>query len=300
MVSYIDDHRDRFGVEPICAVLPIAPSTYYEHKAKQRDPERRSDRAKRDDNLKPEIHRVWEENFQVYGARKVWLQLSREEIEVARCTVARLMKTLGIQGVRRGKKTFTTVTDHDLVRPRDAVNRDFTADRPNALWVADLTYVATWRGFVYVAFVIDAYARRIVGWRVSNSLKTDIALDALEQALYDRQVREDALIHHSDRGVQYVSIRYSERLSEVGITPSVGSIGDSYDNALAETIIGLYKTEIIRQQGPWRNLEDVEFSTLTWVDWFNNKRLLESIGDMPPAEKETMYYQKLKRSAEAA
>ncbi len=300
MVAYIDEHRDRYGVEPICQVLPIAPSTYYDHKAKQRDPQRRSDRAKRDDVLKPEIQRVWNDNFQVYGARKVWLQLNREEIEVARCTVARLMKALEIQGVRRGKKTFTTITDYALSKPRDAVNRDFTVDRPNALWVADLTYVATWRGFVYVAFVIDAYARRIIGWRVWNSLKTDIALDALEQALYDREVVQNELVHHSDRGVQYVSIRYSERLSEIGITPSVGSVGDSYDNALAETIIGLYKTELIRQRGPWRNLDEVEYATLTWVDWFNNKRLLEPIGDMPPAEKEAMYYQRQEGTAEAA
>jgi len=299
MVSYIDEHRDRFGVEPICEVLPIAPSTYYEHKAKQRDSDRRSDRAKRDDDLKSEIRRVWDENFQVYGARKVWLQLNREAIEVARCTVARLMKVLEIQGVRRGKKTFTTITDDALARPRDAVNRNFTVDRPNALWVADLTYVATWRGFVYVAFVIDAYARRIVGWRVSSSLRTDIALDALEQALYDRQVSENDLIHHSDRGVQYVSIRYTERLSEVGITPSVGSVGDSYDNALAETIIGLYKTEVIRQRGPWRNLDEVEYATLSWVDWFNNRRLLQPIGDVPPAEKENLYYQQLEGFAVA-
>ena len=300
MVDYIDQQKDRYGVEPICDLLPIAPSTYYSHKAKQRDPERRSDRARRDDVLKPEIQRVWDENFQVYGARKVRLQLNREEIEVARCTVERLMKALEIQGIRRGKKTFTTITDSALARPRDAVNRDFTVNRPNALWVADLTYVATWRGFAYVAFVIDAYARRIVGWRVSNSLKTDIALDALEQALYDRHVGQNKLIHHSDRGVQYVSIRYSERLSEVGVTPSVGSVGDSYDNALAETIIGLYKTELIRRQGPWRHLDEVEYATLSWVDWFNNKRLLQPIGDMPPAEKETMYYQQLEGAAEAA
>lgn len=266
MVDYIDQHRDRFGVEPICGVLPIAPSTYYEHKVCQREPDRRSDRARRDEALKPEIRRVWDENFQVYGARKVWLQLNREAIEVARCTV----------------------------------NRDFTVDRPNALWVADLTYVATWRGFVYVAFVIDAYARRIVGWRVSNSLKTDIALDALEQALHDRLVEREELIHHSDRGVQYVSIRYSERLSEVGITPSVGSVGVSYVNALAETIIGLFKTELIRQRGPWRNLDEVEYATLTWVNWFNHHRLLEPIGDVPPAELEQGYYQQLEESAQAA
>ena len=300
MIAYIDDHKRRFGVEPICEVLPIAPSTYYEHKAKQRDPDRRSDRAKRDEQLLPEIERVWLENFSVYGARKVWLQLNREAVDVARCTVERLMKTLGIYGVRRGKKIVTTIPAVIEDRPRDAVNRDFNVDKPNALWVADLTYVASWRGFVYVAFVIDAFARRIVGWRVSNSLRTDIALDALEQALYDRQVEQEGLIHHSDRGVQYVSIRYTERLGEVGITPSVGSVGDSYDNALAETIIGLYKTELIRQQGPWKNIEDVEFATLSWVDWFNNKRLLAPIGDIPPAEKEEAYYQQLTESAMAA
>ena len=300
MVSYIDNHRDRFGVEPICKELPIAPSTYYDHKARQRDPEDRSERARRDERLMPEIQRVWEENFRVYGARKVWLQLRREGVDVARCTVARLMKTLGIEGIRRGRRRVTTIPGKDVDRPRDAVNRDFTVARPNALWVADLTYVATWRGFVYVAFVIDAFARRIVGWRVSNSLRTDIALDALEQALYDCRIGRHALIHHSDRGVQYVSIRYTERLSEVGITPSVGSVGDSYDNALAETVIGLFKTELIRQQGPWRNLEAVEFATLSWVDWFNNRRLLQPNGDLPPAEKESLYFQQLEGSAEAA
>ena len=301
MAAYIDESKDRFGVESICNVLPIAPSTYYEHKAKQRDLTRRSDREKRDEVLKPEIERVWQENFKVYGARKVWLQLNREAIDVARCTVARLMKIIGIRGVKRGRRTITTIPDDALDRPRDAVNRDFNVSRPNALWVADLTYVATWRGFVYVAFVIDAFARRIVGWRVSNSLQTDIALDALEQALYDREAAQHGeLIHHSDRGVQYLSIRYTQRLSEVGITPSVGSVGDSYDNALAETVIGLFKTEVIRQQGPWRNIEDVEFATLTWVDWFNNKRLLEPIGDIPPAEKESEYYQQLEESAMAA
>ncbi len=301
MATYIDENKDRFGVEPICNVVPIAPSTYYEHKAKQRDPTRRSDREKRDAVLKPEIERVWQENFKVYGARKVWLQLNREAIDVARCTVARLMKIIGIQGVKRGRRTITTIAGNALDRPRDAVNRDFNASPPNALWVADLTYVATWRGFVYVAFVIDAFARRIVGWRVSNSLHRDIALDALEQALYDREAAQHGeLIHHSDRGVQYLSIRYTERLSEVGITPSVGSVGDSYDNALAETVIGLFKTELIRQQGPWRNVDDVEFATLRWVDWFNNKRLLEPIGDIPPAEKESEYYQQLEESAMAA
>ena len=301
MVTYIDKYRDRFGVEPICKVLPIAPSTYYGHKALQHDPDRRSDRAKRDDELKPEIQRVWDENFSVYGVRKVWRQLQREGFDVARCTVARLMRKLGLQGVVRGRRIKTTVPDNTAERPLDRVNRDFNVSRPNALWVADLTYVATWRGFVYVAFVIDAFSRRIVGWRVSSSLHADIALDALEQALYDRAVNENTdLIHHSDRGVQYVSIRYADRLSEVGIEPSVGSVGDSYDNALAETINGLYKTEVIRRQGPWRNIEEVEFATLTWVDWFNHRRLFEPIGNVPPAEKEEAYYQQPEGSAMAA
>jgi len=251
--------------------------------------------------LKPEIQRVWDDNFRVYGVRKVWRQLKREGFRVARCTVARLMRDLGLRGVVRGRKVKTTVPDELLDRPLDRVNRQFNAFRPNALWVADLTYVATWRGFVYVAFVIDAFARRIVGWRVSSSLRTGLALDALEQALYDRQKSEtEELIHHSDRGVQYLSIRYAERLQEAGIEPSVGSVGDSYDNALAETINGLYKTEVIRQQGPWRNIEDVEFATLTWVDWFNNRRLFETIGNVPPREKEIEYYQQLEESAMAA
>jgi len=301
MVTYIDDYKDRFGVEPICAVLPIAPSTYYAHKVKHRDPERRSARAKRDEALTPEIRRVWEENFRVYGVRKVWRQLNRDGIEVPRCTVERLMRDLSLRGVVRGRRVKTTVPSQGLDRPMDRVNRKFQASRPNALWVADLTFVATWRGFVYVAFIIDAFARRIVGWRVSSSLQTDIALDALEQALYDRGVNKQTdLIHHSDRGVQYLSIRYAERLAEVGIAPSVGSVGDSYDNALAETINGLYKTEVIRQQGPWRNIEDVEFATLTWVDWFNNRRLLEPIGNVPPAELEAAYYEQLEGSARAA
>ncbi len=230
MVTYIDEYKVRFGVEPICAVLPIAPSTYYAHKTRHRDPDRCSTRAKRDAELKPEIQRVWDDNFRVYGVRKVWRQLKREGFEVARCTVARLMRELGLRGVVRGRKVKTTVPDELLDRPLDRVNRQFKVFRPNALWVADLTYVATWRGFVYVAFVIDAFARRIVGWRVSRSLRTGLALDALEQALYDRQKSEtEELIHHSDRGVQYLSIRYSERLHEVGIEPSVGSVGDSYE-----------------------------------------------------------------------
>jgi transposase InsO family protein len=291
MVAYIDQHKDRFGVEPICDVLPIAPSTYYEQKGREREPDRRPPRAKRDETLKAEIRRVWDENFRVYGAHKVWKQLNREEVQVARCTVERLMRELGLRGVVRGRRVKTTIPDELADRRQDRVNRTFTVSRPNALWVADLTYVATWRGLVYTAFVIDAFARRIVGWRVSSSLRSDIALDALEQALYDRDIEDgQELIHHSDRGVQYVSIRYTERLAEAGIEPSVGSVGDSYDNALAETINGLYKTELIRQRGPWRSIEAVELATLEWVDWFNHRRLLEPIGNMPPAEKEDEYY----------
>ena len=292
MVTYIDNHKEKHGVESICNVLPIGPSTYYDWKVKQRQPEKRSIRAQRDDVLKVEIQRIWEENFRVYGVRKVWHQLKREDMMVARCTVERLMKKQGLRGVVRGRRIKTTLPDNLAARPLDRVNRDFKVTRPNALWVADLTYVATWRGFVYVSFVIDAFARRIVGWRVSNSLRTDIALDALEQALHDRHIGEqDQLIHHSDRGVQYVAIRYADRLAEAGINPSVGSVGDSYDNALAETINGLYKAELIRQQGPWRNLEAVEFATLTWVDWFNNRRIMETIGNVPPAELEAEYYE---------
>lgn len=237
-----------------------------------------------------DIERVWHENRMVYGARKVWRQLNREGIEVARCTVERLMRQMGLRGVVRGKRVRTTIPDDLADRPMDLVHRDFTATRPNQLWVADITYVATWTGFVYVAFVTDVYSRMIVGWRVSRSLRSDLALDALEQALYARPT-DDELVHHSDRGVQYLSIRYTERLAEAGIEPSVGSRGDSYDNALAETINGLYKTEVIRQKGPWRGIDQVEFETLSWVDWFNNKRLLEPIGDIPPREFEDLYYE---------
>ncbi len=291
MVSFIDEHRESYGVEPICKVLPIAPSTYYEQKARQADPDRLPARAKRDAVLRSEIRRVWEKNFCVYGPRKVWTQLNREQIRTARCTVERLMRGMGLRGaVRSSAFKKTTTRDDSTPRPADLVQRDFTATRPNQLWVSDLTYVVTWRGFVYVAFVVDAYGRRIVGWRASSSLRTDLALDALEQALYDRDVSSDC-VHHSDRGVQYLSIRYTERLAEAGIEPSVGSVGDSYDNALAETIIGLYKTEVIRRRGPWRNLEAVEFATLEWVDWFNHRRLLGPIGNIPPAEFEEAYYQ---------
>jgi len=293
MVAFIDDHRAEYGVEPICAVLPIAPSTYYAHKAREADPRLRPARAQRDEQLRVEIARVWGENLRVYGVRKVWRQLHREGAVVARCTVARLMSDMGLAGAVRGRRIRTTVPADVAERPGDLVKRDFTAERPNRLWVSDFTYVATWRGFVYVAFVIDVFSRRIVGWRVSSSLRTDLALDALEQAICEREEEtSDRLVHHSDRGVQYLSIRYTDRLAEAGIEPSVGSKGDSYDNALAESVIGLFKTEVIRQRGPWRSLEDVEFATLEWVWWFNHHRLLEPIGYVPPVEYEEAYYRR--------
>ena len=270
-------------------MLPIAPSTYYEQKARQADPRRLPARAQRDAVLCPEIERVWRTHRRVYGAKKIWKQLGREHIPVARCTVARLMGALGLRGVVRGRRVRTTIPDAQAERPRDLVQRQFHATRPNQLWVSDLTYVVTWRGFAYVAFVIDVFSRRIVGWRASSSLRSDLALDALEQALYDRETDGD-LVHHSDRGVQYLSIRYTERLAEAGIEPSVGSRGDSYDNALAETVIGLFKTEVIHRDGPWRGLEEVEYATLEWVAWFNTQRLLEPLGYLPPAEYEEQYH----------
>jgi putative transposase len=292
MVSFIDANRDVYGVEPICAQLPIAPSRYYEHKGRQADPERRPPRLRRDEALRPQIRRVHAENFGVYGARKVWRQLGREDIVVARCTVERLMRSLDLQGVVRGRKCQTTIAEEGAERPLDRVNRQFEANRPNRLWVADFTYVATWTGFVYVAFVIDVFARRIIGWRVARSMHAELVLDALEQAIWARSGIA-GVVHHSDRGSQYLSIRYSERLAEAGAQPSVGSVGDSYDNALAETIIGLYKTEVIHRRGPWRHLEAVEYATLEWVDWFNHRRLLEPIGNIPPAELEATYHQSL-------
>jgi len=301
MIAFIDDHRKAHGVEPICKVLPIAPSTYHDHVARRADPEKLSVRAKRDMALKPEIERVFADNFEVYGARKVWRQLNRESIPVARCTVERLMSDLGLQGVIRGKPVRTTVQDKAAPCPLDHVNRVFHAPAPNRLWLSDFTYVSTWSGFVYVAFVIDAYARRIVGWRVSRTAHANFVLDALEQALHERRpVRRGGLVHHSDRGSQYVSIRYTERLAEAGIEPSVGSVGDSYDNALAETINGLYKAELIHRRGSWRSFEAVELATLNWVDWFNNRRLLEPIGNIPPAEAEERYYTMLRAPAMAA
>lgn len=291
MISFIDDHREVYGVEPICKVLPIAPSTYRVQAARRRDPAKLPARAGRDAALMPEIARVFEENFRVYGVRKVWRQLKREGHDPARCTVARLMRSMGLQGVIRGKPARTTISDKAAPCPLDHVNRQFKAPRPNALWVSDFTYVATWSGFAYVAFIIDAYARRIVGWRVSRTAHTGFVLDALEQALRERRpLHRGGLVHHSDRGSQYVSIHYTERLAQAGIEPSVGSVGDSYDNALAESINGLYKAEVIHRRGPWRSLEAVEFATLEWVDWFNHRRLLEPIGNIPPAEAEAIYY----------
>jgi transposase InsO family protein len=301
MIAFIDDHRAVHGVEPICKVLPVAPSTYHDHAAKRADPGKLSARAQRDMALKPQIARVFVENFEVYGVRKVWRQLGREGVPVARCTVERLMADLGLQGVIRGKPIRTTVQDKAAPCPLDHVNRQFHVPAPNMLWLSDFTYVSTWSGFVYVAFVIDAYARRIVGWRVSRTAHANFVLDALEQALHERRpTHRGGLVHHSDRGSQYVGIRYTERLAEAGIEPSVGSVGDSYDNALAETINGLYKTEVVHRRGPWRNFEAVEIATLTWVDWFNNRRLLEPIGNIPPAEAEERYYATLNQQKLAA
>ncbi|WP_310345623.1 IS3 family transposase [Methylobacterium sp. BE186] len=301
MIAFIDEHRATYGVEPICRVLPIAPSTYHAHAARRADPGRLPARAKRDAVLMAEIRRVYEANFRVYGVRKVGRQLAREGIAVARCTVARLMRTMGLAGVVRGRKVRTTVPDPAASCPLDRVNRQFKAECPNRLWVADFTYVATWGGFVYAAFVIDVFARRIVGWRVSRSARADFVLDALEQALHQRRpFAGSGLVCHSDRGSQYVSIRYTERLAEAGIEPSVGGVGDSYDNALAETVIGLFKAEVIHRRGPWRTFEAVEYATLEWVDWFNHRRLLEPIGHIPPAEAEARYYAQAEVQALAA
>ena len=299
MIAFVDEHRGQYGVEPICRVLPIAPSAYHEHKARQADPSRLPERAQRDAALRAQIKRVFEENFHVYGVRKVWRQLRREGVDVARCTVARLMKNMGLAGAVRGKAVKTTVSDKAVPCPLDRVNRQFQVPAPNMLWVSDFTYVATWQGFVYVAFVveprgspdIDAFARRIVGWRVSRTADAGFVLDALEQAVHERRpASSGTLVHHSDRGSQYLSIRYTERLAEAGIEPSVGSVGDSYDNALAESVIGLFKTEVIHRRGPWRSLEAVEYATLEWVHWFNTSRLLEPIGNIPPAEAEANNY----------
>jgi putative transposase len=298
MIAFIDDHRRAYGVEPICKVLPIASSTYHAHAAKRGDPGKLCARAKRDVLRKAAVERVFAENFEVYGVRKVWRQLQREGFDTARCTVARLMRGMRLQGVIRGEPIQTTISDKAAPCLLDHVNRQFTAPRRNVLWGSDFTYVATWQGFVYVAFVIDTCARGIVGWRASRSAHAGFVLDALEQARHDRRpTHRGGLVHHSDRGSQYVSIKYTERLAEAGIEPSVGSVGDSYDNALAETINGLYKAEVIHRRRPWRSFEAVELATLEWVDWFNHRRLLEPIGNIPPAESEQRYF--AERAAQA-
>lgn len=293
-MDVIDRHRDAFGVGPICKVLRVAPSAYWRHAARQCRPELRSARARSDEALIPHVERVWRGNLEVYGADKVWRQLNREGVRVARCTVGRLMRRLGLRGAVRGKAVRTTVADPAAPCPLDRVNRQFTAQRPNQLWVADFTYVPTWQGFAYVAFIIGVFARYIVGWRASHSMRADFVLDAPEQALYARQPEPgDGLVHHSDGGSQYVPIRYSERLAEAGIEPSVGSKGDSYDNALAETVNGLYKAELIHRRAPWKTLESVELATLEWLSWFNHSRLLEPIGHIPPGEAEANYCRQL-------
>ena len=287
-MNFIDEHKLRWGVEPICRVLQVAPATYYA--ATIRPP---SARSRRDEVLKEAIKRIWAEHFGVYGADKVWAQLGREGVRVARCTVERLMRILGLRGVIRGKTSVrTTLGDAAAPRPADLVKRQFRAAAPNALWVADLTYVRTHSGWVYVAFVVDVFSRYVVGWQISRSLHTKLVLDALNMAYWRRRGQElTGLIHHSDRGGQYLSIRYTERLAEAGVVPSVGSKGDSYDNALAESFNGLYKTELIRHQGPWTGLEDVEHATLEYVDWFNARRLHGELGMVPPSEFEAIYYE---------
>ncbi|WP_433960126.1 IS3 family transposase [Escherichia coli] len=286
MMPLLDKLREQYGVGPVCSELHIAPSTYYHCQQQRHHPDKRSARAQHDDWLKREIQRVYDENHQVYGVRKVWRQLLREEIRVARCTVARLMAVMGLAGVLRGKKVRTTVS-RKTVATGDRVNRQFVAERPDQLWVADFTYVSTWQGFVYVAFIIDVFAGYIVGWRVSSSMETTFVLDALEQALWAR--RPSGTIHHSDKGSQYVSLAYTERLKEAGLLASTGSTGDSYDNAMAESINGLYKAEVIHRKS-WKNRAEVELATLTWVDWYNNRRLLGRLGHTPPAEAEKAYY----------
>jgi transposase InsO family protein len=295
-MAFVDAHRSSYGVEPVCRVLQIAPSVYWAHAARTADPSKRSARARRDDALKARIRRVYEENFQVYGARKIWRELARQGMAVARCTVERLMRAMGLQGAVRGKRVRTTTPDPARPCPRDLVKRDFRPARPNALWVADFTYVPTGQGFVYTAFVVDAFARRIVGWRVSRTANAGFVLDALEQALAQRRPDKAGLVHHSDRGAQYVAIKYADRLAQAAIEPSVGRTGDAHDNALAETINGLYKTELIRPRGPWRSLAAVEYATMEWVHWFNTRRLLGPVGHVPPAEAELRYYRNQKET----
>jgi len=294
MTGFIEEQRAVFGVGPICKVLPIAPSTYYARIAVECDPDRASDRAKKDVGDRKDVKRIYDASSQRYGARKVWHALRRDGKDIARCTVERLMKAMGIQGVVRGGKVITTNPDAAQPCPDDKVNREFVAPMPNRLWVSDFTYVSSWQGMVYVAFVIDVFARKIVGWRVSTSMTTSFVLDALNQAICQRCPSEtDNLIHHSDRGSQYLAIKYTERLAEVGIDPSVGSVGDSYDNALAESTIGLFKTEVINFQGPWKSMARVEWETLKWVNWYNTERLHSAIGYITPQEAEEAFYANL-------
>ena len=300
LVAFIDQYRLEFGVEPICAQLPIAPSSYYDFKRREQDPSRDPDRVRRDRELVEQIHRVHAENHGVYGARKIWNSLLQEGFEVARCTVERLMRTEGLAGVvRGGRRCRTTRSDPDAVGPPDRVNRQFVAEQPDALWVADFTYVATWAGFVYVAFVLDVYSRRIVGWRAAKTMKTELVLDALEQALWARG-KPQGLVHHSDRGSQYLSIRYSERLQSVGVDASCGTVGDSYDNAMAESLIGLFKAEVVHHLGPWRGQDDVEYATLDWVQWYNDRRLHSELGYLSPKQYEEQFILAQNESALAA
>ena len=296
MVAFIDAHKESYGVEPMCRYLPIAPSTYYVHCQQRRAPDSRSARAKRDALLCEEITRIWQDNHGLYGYRKLLHALRREGWDVARCTVERLMRTLGLQGVVRGRKVITTLPDMMQSCPLDKVNREFVATRPNQLWVSDFTYVSTWQGMVYVAFIIDVFSRRIVGWRVSTSMTTAFVLDALNQAIATR-LPDDTLIHHSDRGSQYLSITYAERLVEAGIDASVGNVGDSYDNAMAESIIGLFKTEVIKHKAPWKTAQSVEWETLKWVHWYNQKRIMQPLGYITPNEMEESYYENLNQPA---
>jgi putative transposase len=292
IVDYIDEHRDVFGVEPICSVLSdagcsVAPSTYYAAKTRPL-----SARRRRDQVMMPILLALWVANYQVYGARKLWKAAKRDGYDIGRDQVARLMRELGICGIRRGRRVFTTRSDPAAARPADLVERNFTAVAPNRLWVTDLTYVATWSGVAYVCFIVDAFSRIIVGWRVASNMRTEMVLHALDMARWSRGVELRGLVAHSDAGSQFTSVRYGERLAELGATPSIGSVGDSYDNALAESVNGLYKTELIRgpNQGPWRTVEDVELATLTWVHWHNTKRLHSYLGDVPPAEFEAAFY----------
>jgi transposase InsO family protein len=301
MITFIDDYRADFGVGSICKVLPVASSSYYAHLAVKRDPQLASNRARQDVVASVDIRRVHDESRGRYGARKVWHQLRRENKDIARCTVERLMKVMGLQGVVRGKKIITTNPDVSQPCPDDKVNREFKAQFPNQLWVSDFTYVSTWQGMVYVAFVVDVFSRRIVGWRVSTSMTTAFVLDALNQAICQRSPEKGGgLIHHSDRGSQYLSIKYTERLADAGIDPSVGTVGDSYDNALAESIIGLFKTEVTKLLGPWKSLGQLEWEALKWVDWYNTRRLHSAIGYITPQEAEEMFYETLNAHEKAA